>query len=162
MWVLVAVGVLALDQVTKGWAEHTLQPGRPLSLIDGWFQANLTHNSGAAFSLGTGYTAILSIVALTVVVVCVRMARRLASTAWALAFGLLLGGALGNLTDRIFRPPGPFQGHVVDFLQLPHWPIFNVADSAVTCAAVLIVLLSLFGVPLNGRRGAHVRRAGES
>lgn len=153
LWLAVAVLVLALDQITKAWAEATLVEGRPRPLIDGWFHLSLTHNSGAAFSLGTGYTAVLTLVALGVIVVCVRVARRLKSTWWALALGLLLGGALGNVTDRIFRPPAPFQGHVVDFLQLPHWPIFNVADSAITVAAVLIVLLSIFGVHLGGRSG---------
>lgn len=153
LWAGVAALVLALDQVTKTWAEATLVEGHPQPLIDGWFQLQLTHNSGAAFSFGTGYTAVLTAIAIGVIVVTVRLARRLGSTSWAVALGLLLGGALGNVTDRIFRPPAPFQGHVVDFMQLPHWPIFNVADSAISAAAVLIVLLSVLGVHFEGRGG---------
>jgi len=91
-------------------------------------------------------------VAIGVVVCVTRLAARLGSTGWAVALGLLLGGALGNLTDRIFRSPGPLRGHVVDFLELPHWPIFNLADSAIVLGAVLITLQSLRGVHLDGRR----------
>lgn len=150
---LIAVLVWVLDQATKWWASHHLADGQPHRLVGSLFQLRLTHNSGAAFSVATGYTVVLTVIALVVIVVGVRLANRLRSAWWAVAMGLLLGGAAGNVTDRIFRPPAPFQGHVVDFMELPHWPIFNVADSAVSVAAVLIVVLSFRGVHLDGSVG---------
>lgn len=150
LWAVVAVVVLAVDQATKWWAERALADGVPRPVVGDWLQLRLTHNPGAAFSLGTGYTVLLSIVAIAVIAVCVSMSRRIRSSSWAVALGLLLGGALGNVTDRIFRDPGPLRGHVVDFLQLPHWPVFNVADSAISAAAALFVVLSLRGVRLDG------------
>ena len=101
--------------------------------------------------MASGLTIIFPVVALAVVVVIARFSRRLASRAWAVALGLLLGGALGNLADRLFRPPGVGRGHVVDFLALPHWPVFNLADSAIVSAAVLIVALTVSGRSLDGR-----------
>ncbi len=142
--------VLTVDQASKWWAERALADGVPRQVLGDWLQLRLTHNPGAAFSLGTGYTVVLSVVALAVIAVCVTMSRRIRSPAWAVALGLLLGGALGNVTDRIFREPGPLRGHVVDFLQLPHWPVFNVADSAICAATALFVLLSFRGVRLDG------------
>jgi signal peptidase II len=150
LWAAVAAVVFLLDQATKWWAQRALADQRPRHVIDGLLQFHLTHNAGAAFSMGTGYTIVLTLIALVVVVVCIKMASRLGSTGWAVALGLLLGGALGNVTDRIVRDPAPFRGHVVDFIELPHWPVFNVADSAISCAAVLFVLLSLRGVHLDG------------
>lgn len=152
LWALVAFGVYVLDQATKWWAQRELTVGVPRHVVDGWFELDLTHNAGAAFSMGTGYTVILTLVAIGVVLICLRVASRLGSTAWAVALGLLLGGALGNVTDRIFRSPGPLRGHVVDFMRLPHWPIFNVADASICVAAVLFVVLSLRGVRLDGSR----------
>jgi signal peptidase II len=102
--------------------------------------------------MATGATWLLTVVAIAVVVVIVRISRRLGSRGWAAALGFLLGGALGNLTDRLVRPPGVFRGHVIDFLEFPHWPIFNLADSSITVAAVLIALLSLAGIGIDGRR----------
>lgn len=147
---VVALGVFALDQGSKAWAERALANGFPRPVLGEWLQLHLTHNAGAAFSLGTSYTIGLSLVALGVIAVCLRMSRRLGSLGWAVALGLLLGGALGNVTDRLFRSPGPFRGHVVDFLQLPHWPVFNAADSAICTAAAVFVVLTLRGVRLDG------------
>ncbi len=152
LWALVALGVYALDQATKWWAQRDLTVGVPRHVVDGWFELDLTHNAGAAFSMGTGYTVVLTLVAIGVVLICLRVASRLGSRAWAVALGLLLGGALGNVTDRIFRAPGPLRGHVVDFMRLPHWPIFNVADTSICIAAVLFVYLSLRGIRLDGTR----------
>jgi signal peptidase II len=112
----------------------------------------LTRNAGAAFSIGPGATVLFSAVALIVVVVIARTARSLASRGWATSLGLLLGGALGNLADRVFRSPGPFRGHVIDWIQLPHWPVFNLADSAIVCGGVLAVLLVTRGIELDGSR----------
>ncbi len=140
----------AVDQVTKYVAIRDLDPGRPRDLVGSALRLNLTRNPGAAFSVGTGYTAVLTLVAIGVIVFIIRAARRLGSPSWALALGLILGGALGNLTDRLVREPGPFRGHVVDFLELPHWPIFNVADSAICAAAALFVWLTVRGVRIDG------------
>jgi signal peptidase II len=109
-----------------------------------------TRNSGAAFSLGTGFTVIFTAVAVAVVVVILRTARRLRSVGWAIALGALLGGAVGNLTDRMLRDPGVGRGHVVDWIQLPHFAVFNLADSAIVCSAVAMFLLSVSGRDLEG------------
>jgi signal peptidase II len=148
--VAAAVPVYCADQLTKAWVSANLQPGQPRDLIGSVLQLNLTHNAGAAFSIGTGATWVLTAIACAVVVFVMVTARRLRSRGWALALGLLLGGSLGNLTDRMFRAPGPGRGHVVDFLQLPHYPIFNIADSAIVSAAVLIAVLALRGITIDG------------
>jgi signal peptidase II len=153
VWAGVAVATYALDQATKWWAEHSLTEGRPRDVVGSLLRFTLSHNAGAAFSTGTSYTFVLTLVALAVIAVCIRTARRLGSIGWAVALGLVLGGALGNVTDRIFRAPSPFRGHVVDFLQVPHWPIFNIADSSISVAAVLFVVLSLRGVRVDGSTG---------
>ncbi len=141
-----------LDQATKWWAERALTDDQPRQVLGSLLQLRLTYNPGAAFSFGTSYTIVLTVVALLVIVLTVSMAGRIRSTGWALALGLLLGGALGNVTDRLLRDPSPFRGHVVDFIELPNWPVFNVADMAISAAAILFVLLSLSGVHLDGTR----------
>ena len=148
---LVAVLVLALDQVSKYLIVAHLADRAPIRLLGGLLTITYTRNAGAAFSLGTGFTFIFTAVALAVIVVIIRTARRLYSVAWAIALGALLGGAVGNLMDRLFRAPGPGRGHVVDWIQLPHFAVFNLADSAITCAAVGMVLLSLLGRDIDGR-----------
>ncbi|WP_157892026.1 MULTISPECIES: signal peptidase II [Frankia] len=147
-----ALVILLLDIVTKHLAVATLSDRGPVDIIPGVLDLRLTRNSGAAFSLAGGATVVLSLVALAVISVVVFTARRLRSVAWAVVLGALLGGALGNLTDRIFRAPGPLRGHVVDFVYLHHWPIFNAADSAIVCGGVLAVVLSLRGIGLDGTR----------
>lgn len=153
-WLVPAIAALVLlaDQGSK-WAavEHLAGRGR-VDVIDGVLWLHLTRNAGAAFSMATGATWLLTIVALVVVVAIIRISRNLGSRAWALALGLLLGGALGNLGDRLFRAPSFFHGHVIDFLEFPHWPIFNLADSSIVTAAVLIALLSVRGIGIDGRR----------
>lgn len=156
---VIAVLVLLADIATKTIAVATLTGREPLPVLGGLVWLQLLRNPGAAFSLATGYTWILSIVAIAVVVVIVRVARRLRSTGWAIALGLVLGGALGNLTDRIFRAPGPFQGYVVDMVSpfLPNgeaFAVFNLADSAISCGGVLLVVLALLGRELDGRKKA--------
>ncbi|NHC12265.1 signal peptidase II [Motilibacter sp. E257] len=147
---LVALVVYAVDQVTKVVAKSALEGKEPVEVLDGVLQLRLVLNPGAAFGIAGGATVLFTVVAAVVAVVIIRMARTLHSTAWAVALGLLLGGALGNLTDRVLRAPGLFRGHVVDFLELPNWPVFNVADMAICCAAALLVLLSLRGVQPTG------------
>jgi signal peptidase II len=148
----VAALVWVADVVTKILAVEHLTDRGPVELIPGVLQLTLTRNSGAAFSIGTGLTAVLTAFACVVVIVVLRLLVKVSSTGWALALGLLLGGALGNLTDRLFRDPAPFRGHVVDFLELPHWPVFNLADCSIVAAALLIALLSLRGIGLDGSR----------
>jgi signal peptidase II len=156
--VIVAVPVYVADQLSKAWAVANLQPDQPRELIGSVLQLNLTRNPGAAFSIATGATWILTAIACFVVVFVVITARRLGSRGWALALGLLLAGSLGNLTDRMFRAPGPGRGQVVDFVQLPHYPIFNVADSAIVSAAVLIALMAFRGVGIDGTRAPGDKR----
>jgi signal peptidase II len=146
----VAVSVFALDQVTKIMAVAWLRDGQVVEVVDGILRLRLVRNPGAAFSFATDLTIVLTAVAATVVVVIMRLSRRLTSPSWAVALGGLLGGALGNLTDRIFREPAPFRGHVIDFLELPNWPVFNVADSAIVGSAVLVAWLSVRGVTYDG------------
>ncbi|MCY7340540.1 MAG: signal peptidase II [Pseudonocardia sp.] len=159
--------VLALDVVTKVVAVAQLEGREPVAVLGGLVYLQLLRNPGAAFSLATGYTWVLSIIMIAVIVVIVRVARRLRSAGWAVALGLVLGGALGNLTDRLFRAPGPLEGHVVDFVSLfaPDgriWPVFNVADSSIVSGGILLVLLALTGRELDGTRAAKKREpAGE-
>ncbi len=149
---LVALGVYAIDQVTKALAVARLEPDRAVPLVGGLLQLQLIRNPGAAFSFATGMTWVLTVVALVVVVVVVRSARRIGSLPWAVALGLLLGGAVGNLTDRLLRAPGVGRGHVVDFIAYGHLFIGNLADVAIVVAAVLVVLLGVRGRALDGTR----------
>jgi signal peptidase II len=146
----IAAGVVLLDQVAKAWAVRALADGRSIDVVASLVQLRLFRNSGAAFSLATGTTWIFTIIAAVVSVVIVRISRRLGSAWWALALGLLLGGAVGNLLDRLFRQPGFARGRVVDFIDLPHLFVFNLADASITVAAVLIGLLGLRGVTIEG------------
>ncbi len=158
---VVAAAVVLLDQATKHWAVNALADGHIVHVIDDILQFRLTFNPGAAFSFATGFTFVFTIIAAAVVVVILRISRKLASWRWTIALGLLLGGAVGNLIDRIFRQPSPFEGHVVDFIELPNFPLFNVADSAITCGAVLIVLLSVLGIEIDGSHRRRHQSAGK-
>ena len=146
----VAATVFALDVLSKLLVVAKLTPGEPVHVLGSFLQLTYTRNSGAAFSIGWGYTAVFTLIAIGVILVILRLARRLYSAPWALALGLLLGGAIGNLTDRIARAPGPFRGWVVDFIQFPHFAIFNLADAAITCGGVLMVLLAFRGLHPDG------------
>jgi signal peptidase II len=113
---------------------------------------DLVRNPGAAFSTGTSYTVLLSVIALVAAGVVIRFGRRLGDRTWAIALGLLLAGVCGNLTDRIFRDPGVLRGHVVDFMELPHWPVFNVADMLIDAAVILVIVQTWRGVGITGAR----------
>jgi signal peptidase II len=164
-WVLgVAALVVVLDQGTKWLAvAHLENRTDPVVVIGALFgdgigpllRLTFARNAGAAFSFGTGMTWIFALLAIGIAAVIWRVSRRLGSVWWAVALGLMLGGALGNLIDRIFRSPGSFRGHVVDFIAFPHFAVFNLADAAITCSAVLMVVLVLFGVDLTGGRTAR-------
>jgi signal peptidase II len=145
----VAAGVVVLDQVTKAIAVAKLEGQPPIELLGQWLQLTFVRNPGAAFSLAGNYTIVISVVAIIVAIAIVRTARTLTSPWWAVVLGGILGGALGNLIDRILREPAPFRGHVVDFLELPSWPVFNVADMALVGSAILAVILSIKGVEMG-------------
>lgn len=148
----VAILVLAIDIVTKVTVVATLSNRAPIRLLGGFLKLRVDRNPGAAFSFGPSLTILFSLIAITVIVVILRSSRRIRSLPWAITLGLLLGGATGNLGDRIFRWPGVFRGWVVDWIQIPHWPVFNLADSAIVCGGILAVLLSARGIRLDGHR----------
>ena len=151
----VAAFVLAADVISKSIVVARMADHLPIRLLGGLLTITLTRNGGAAFSIGTSMTIVFTAIAVGVIVYILRTARNLRSIGWAITLGLLLGGATGNLLDRIFRAPGPFQGHVVDWIELPHWPVFNLADSSIVCAGVLVVLLALCGIRLDGTRSVQ-------
>jgi signal peptidase II len=158
----IAVSAWLVDLVTKILAEQKLAGHDPVHLVGSLLELELTRNPGAAFSTGTTMTPVISVFAIAALFVVGWFAFRVRSTIWAWALGLLLAGIAGNLTDRIFREPGPLRGHVVDFLALPHWPVFNIADVCINLAAGLIILQSLRGVSLGGQhRDEHPRAHGE-
>ncbi|MEV7309150.1 signal peptidase II [Streptomyces microflavus] len=150
--VLIGVAVVAylLDLVSKLIVVAKLEHQPPIDIIGDWLQFRALRNPGAAFGFGEAFTVIFTIIAAGVIVVVIRLARKLYSLPWAIALGLLLGGALGNLTDRIFRAPGVFEGAVVDFIAPKHFAVFNLADSAIVCGGILIVILSFKGLDPDG------------
>ena len=151
---MVAVVAFAIDVGTKILAVEKLSGGADIEVVGTWLVLHLTRNPGAAFSTGTEFTLVLSAIAIAAVVVVVHFARRVGTRTWAWALGLLLAGVCGNLTDRILREPGPLRGHVVDFLMVPHWPVFNIADICINVAAGLILLQAVRGIGIDGTRAA--------
>jgi signal peptidase II len=152
-----AAVVVALDQWTKQLALTGLADGLPERILGGLVYLDLSFNAGAAFSFGTGVTFIFPIIAIVISAGILWLARGTRSWPWALAMGLILGGAWGNLSDRLFREPGPFRGHVVDFISLfapggEKFAIFNMADSALTVGVALAIGLELFGFRRDGTR----------
>jgi len=148
-----AVFVLAADIVSKAVAVAQIRPLERIHLVDSLLMLTMVRNGGAAFNIGgTSITIVFTAIAVGVVTYILRAARNLRSIGWAITLGMLLGGATGNLVDRIFRAPGPFRGDVVDWIELPHWPVFNLADSSIVCAGVLVVLLALRGIRLDGTK----------
>jgi signal peptidase II len=155
--------VLAIDLLTKQLALTNLGDGSRKELLGGAVWLDLTRNSGAAFSIGSGFTWVFPLIALVVMGAIVYLARRLRSTPWALSLGLILGGAVGNFIDRLFRAPGPLQGHVVDFISVfgpagEKFPIFNAADSSLFCGVVLAIALEFSGRRRDGTRVRPERR----
>ncbi|MFJ9886692.1 signal peptidase II [Streptomyces sp. NPDC091287] len=146
----VAVVAYLLDLGTKMLVVAKLEHQPPIDIIGDWLQFRAIRNAGAAFGIGEAFTVIFTIIATGVIVVIFRIARKLYSLPWAIALGLLLGGALGNLTDRIFRAPGVFEGAVVDFIAPKNSAVFNLADSAIVCGGILIVILSFKGLDPDG------------
>ncbi|MGO4187261.1 signal peptidase II [Pseudarthrobacter sp. TAF60_1] len=142
----------AFDQLTKIWVTTTMVEGERIPVLPPLLHWYFIRNSGAAFSIGENVTWVFSIIMAGVSLAILFQVRKLGSAWWALALGLLLGGALGNLTDRLFREPSFAMGHVVDFIQLPNFAIFNIADSAVVSAVSIICILTLRGISLDGSR----------
>ncbi len=143
----------AADQATKALALASLDPARPIELLGGLLTLQLIRNPGAAFSMGENLTVALTVVAIAALAfVLAWLVPRVRTRSWVAASGLLLAGILGNLTDRLVREPGPFRGHVIDFLQLPYFAIFNVADICITAAAILVIWLTVIAqVGIDGR-----------
>ncbi|MER5784008.1 signal peptidase II [Streptomyces mobaraensis] len=146
----VAAFAYLLDLSSKMLVVAKLEHHDPIEVFGTWLQLDVIRNRGAAFSLGETMTIVFTIIASAVILVIARIARKLYSLPWAIALGLLLGGALGNLTDRLFRSPGGFEGGVVDFIAPAHFAVFNLADSAIVCGGFLIVILSFRGLDPDG------------
>ena len=146
----IAWAIWLLDFATKSWALNTLDSRNPVKLIGNFLQLTLLKNSGAAFSLAQGATIIFTFFAISVVSAIAYYSIKITSFGWSIVLGLALGGILGNLTDRIFRAPGFFTGHVIDWIQLPNWPVFNLADSAIVVAASIAVILSIRNISPMG------------
>ncbi|WP_281261591.1 signal peptidase II [Geodermatophilus tzadiensis] len=151
--------VLLADLATKLLVVATIAPGADIRVLGGLVYLTQARNTGAAFSFAEGFTVVFTLIAVAVAVVIVRTARRLASLGWAVALGLVLGGAVGNLVDRVFRDPGFLRGGVVDFVSVfapdgEVYPIFNLADSAIVCGGVLGAVLALRGVEFDGTRSS--------
>jgi signal peptidase II len=139
--------IWALDFSTKVWALNSVSPVKPTPIIGTFLQLRLVFNPGAAFSVGTSVTFIFTILSAAAVAGIAYYAVKIINRAWSLVLGLALGGILGNLTDRIFREPSLFNGHVIDWIELPRWPVFNIADMAIVCGAVLSVVLITKEIP---------------
>ncbi len=159
LFVGVALSAYVLDLGSKVLAVARLSDHADVPVVGNLLVLHLTRNPGAAFSTGTRFTVALSCVAILAVLVVLHLSRRLGSAGWAVALGLLLAGVAGNLTDRIFRSPGPLRGHVIDFLMLPHWPVFNVADMCINVAAGVILVQAFRGIRIDGRRTGDTEAA---
>ena len=152
LWIGLAAFAYVCDQLTKWWVTSTMEEGQTTPVIPGILQWYFIRNSGAAFSIGEDFTWFFTLIMAAVSIAIIVIARRLRSAWWAIGLGLVLGGALGNLTDRLFRPPSFAMGHVVDFISFPHFAIFNMADMAVVGGVITVCLLTLLGVPLHGAK----------
>ena len=146
----IAWAIWLIDFATKSWALNSLDSRNPVKLLGEFLQLTLIKNSGAAFSLAQGATIIFTIFAILVVAAIAYYSIKITSFGWSIVLGLALGGILGNLTDRIFRSPGFFTGHVIDWIQIPNWPVFNLADSAIVVAATIAVILSIRNISPMG------------
>ena len=155
----IALIIWAIDFLTKNWALENLSFSSSRPIIGSFLQLTLLRNPGAAFSMATGFTIVFTSISIAVVLFIARYAHRIVAPWWAYVAGLVLGGVLGNLTDRIFREPGFLYGHVIDWIELPNWPIFNVADSSIFIAAGIAILLTIKNIsptsPLQNKSGNH-------
>ena len=146
----IAWGVFILDILTKSWAISYLSKHDTIHLIGSLLKLTFVKNSGAAFGLATGATILLSLFAIGVGLTIVRYAAMVNSRGWIIVMALVLGGVMGNLTDRIFRSPGFLRGHVIDWIEIPYWPVFNIADSAIFIATCIAIVLTFKNIPPLG------------
>lgn len=148
----VAWFIWILDVATKAWAVNQLSKRDSVKVLGSFFQLTYVTNSGAAFSFAPNATLLLSLFGVLVLVFIIYFAPKVDSRGWSVVLGLVMGGILGNITDRIFREPGFLRGHVIDWMQLPHWPIFNLADSAIVVAAGISMILTARNIsPISKR-----------
>lgn len=154
VWLFAAVALTAyaVDIVSKVIAVEKLSDRPDVEIIGDFLVLHLVRNPGAAFSTGTAYTEVFSILAIVAVCIVLWLARKVGSAGWAVALGFLLAGVSGNLTDRLLREPGPLRGHVIDMFMLPNWPVFNVADMCINVAAALILVQVYRGIRIDGTR----------
>ncbi|MDJ0320377.1 signal peptidase II [Pseudarthrobacter sp. PS3-L1] len=157
-----ALFAYVFDQLTKFWVTSTMVEGERIAVLPPLLHWYFIRNSGAAFSIGENVTWIFTIIMAVVAIVILLQVPKIGSRWWALALGLLLGGALGNLTDRLFREPSFGMGHVVDFISFPNFAIFNIADSAVVSAVATIIVLTLLGINMDGSRTVGGKKPKES
>lgn len=143
----VAWAVWIIDLATKIWAVENLSYRSNIKIIGDFFQLTYVRNPGAAFSFASGATVFLSLFSLLVMIAILHYSVKITSRGWAVVLGLVLGGILGNMVDRIFREPGVLRGHVIDWLQLPNWPVFNIADMAIVSAALISMVLTARNIP---------------
>jgi signal peptidase II len=143
----VAWAVWIIDLATKIWAVENLSYRSNIKIIGEFFQLTYVRNPGAAFSFASGATVFLSIFSLLAMIAILHYSVKITSRGWAVVLGLVLGGILGNMVDRIFRDPGVLRGHVIDWLQLPNWPVFNIADMAIVSAALISMVLTARNIP---------------
>ncbi|MFM8938153.1 MAG: signal peptidase II, partial [Actinomycetota bacterium] len=141
-----------LDLASKNWAESYLQYREPVRVIGDFLKLSYSTNSGAAFSLFTDATLLLSSLKLVVVGFIIFYMRNLTNPLWGVALGALLGGVVGNLYDRAIRPPGVWRGEVIDWIVLPNWPTFNIADSAIVCAGIAMTILTMRNIQPKGSK----------
>lgn len=162
LWLGIAAFAYACDQLTKWWVTSTMVEGETTAVIPGVLQWYFIRNSGAAFSIGEDFTWFFTLIMAAVAIAIIFIFRKIGSLWWAIGLGLVLGGALGNLTDRLFRPPSFGMGHVVDFISFPNFAIFNMADMAVVGGVIVISLLTLLGVGFNGERHVGTQKGTDS
>ncbi|WP_116245173.1 signal peptidase II [Nocardiopsis sp. FIRDI 009] len=158
----VALAAVLADLATKQWVLSTFSEGESVDVVGGLLQFTLVYNTGAAFSLGTDHTWVFTAIATVVVGVIAYMGLRVRNVWWGVTLGLMMGGAAGNLLDRLFRDPAPLHGAVVDFIRVPYWPVFNIADSCVVVGACLVVLLTFRGINLDGSLAADEKKDGRA
>ncbi|MFI0820425.1 signal peptidase II [Streptomyces sp. NPDC021098] len=153
----VALVLLTSDFITKQVALTHFSGNYPTQALGGLLKFTLVFNSGGAFSFGQGETWVFTTVKMAVLITALVLSPRVRAPVWAVSFGLFIAGAAGNLIDRLFRGPSPLQGHVVDWIQLPHWPVFNLADCSVVCGSALVIWASFRGIRLDGTLESETR-----
>ena len=158
---LTALIVILLDLATKVWAVARLENQAEIKVFGEFLKFSFVRNPGAAFSFGTSVTWVFTLIAIAVSIAILLISRNVTNKPWAIALGGLLGGAVGNLIDRIFRSPEVFQGHVVDFISVPNYPMFNISDSAVVISAIAMVILSFRGVEYQTPNALPTKADGE-